>query len=128
MSDLIAITHDRADATLLAADLFATSMFRLQRAMAAVAGLPSPRAPKPRSRYMRAFIAGVTAKLGAIARLFERDELERMKKVGPVIVERMERNDNELMEEVLKILCMEPEAAVQWIREHLGEIEARFAS
>jgi hypothetical protein len=128
MPDLIAITQDPADAMRLAADLFATTFFRAQRVMAAAAGLPNPRAPKPRSRYLRAFIAGVTAKVDAIGRLFDRDDLERMKRMGPAIVQRLERNDSDLIEEVLKIICMEPEEAVKWIREHLDEIEARLAS
>jgi hypothetical protein len=128
MSDLIEITHDRADAVLLAADVFAITAHRAQRVLSAAAGLPTPRTPKPRSRYLRHFLAAVSARIGAIARLFDPDELERLKKIGAAILLRLERNDTQLMEEVLQVVSMEPEQAVAWIREHLDKIEARFAS
>jgi hypothetical protein len=41
---------------------------------------------------------------------------------------RLERNDPDLAEEVLELVCMTPDAAAAWIRSHLDEIEARFAS
>ena len=89
MPDLLQITQDPADAIRLAADLFATTTFRAQRVMAAAAGLPSPRAPKPRSKYMRFFIAGVSARLATIAGLLNHDELGRLKKIGPAILQRL---------------------------------------
>ncbi len=90
--------------------------------------MPTPRAPKPRSKYLQHFIAGVSARLATIAGLLNPDELARLKNIGPAIVQRLESNDAALIEEIVELLRMEPEASVKWIREHLGEIEARFAS
>jgi hypothetical protein len=128
IADLTAITHDADDAMRLAADLFAMTTYRAQRVMSAAAGLPPPRAPKPRSKYMRGFVEAVTAKLTAIAGLFDADEVERLKKIGGALADRLERNDPELMEDVLNVLFKEPEEAVEWIRDHLDEFETRFAS
>lgn len=91
-------------------------------------GLPNPRAPKPLSKYLRIFTASLKAKLAVTTGLFDPDELERLKKLGPPLARRLERNDPELAEEIYNLVCMEPADAVAWIREHLNEIEARFAS
>ncbi|MDB4957509.1 MAG: hypothetical protein JWO36_5078 [Myxococcales bacterium] len=45
-----------------------------------------------------------------------------------VAMRRLERNDPDLAEEIYKLVCMEPDEAAAWIRDHLDEIEARFAS
>ncbi len=90
--------------------------------------MPTPRPPKPRSKYMQHFIAGVSARLATIAGLLSSDELGRLRKIGPAIVQRLEYNDAALIEEIVDLHRMEPEMSVKWIREHLGEIEARFAS
>ena len=128
MAELAAITNDVADGMRLAADLFAMTAYRAQRVMSAAAGLPTPHAPKMRSRYMREFTAAVTAKLSAIAGLFNAEEIDRLKKIGAPLADRLEHNDPDLMDAILKVLCMEPEDGVTWIRAHLGEIETRFAS
>ncbi len=128
MPDLLQITQDPADAVRLAADLFATTAYRAHRVMAAAAGLPIPPAPKPRSKYLRFFIAGVNARVATIAGMLKHDELGRLRKIGPAIVQRLEHNDSDLMEEVIELLCMEPEVAAKWIRDRLDEIEARFTS
>jgi hypothetical protein len=128
IANLIEVTEDPIDAMRLASDLFAMSAYRAERAVAAEAGLASPRAPKPLSKYLRLFTAGLTAKLSAIGGRFSVDEIERLKKLGPAIARRLEYNDSDLAEEIYRLVCMDPAGAVEWIREHLDQIEARFAS
>jgi len=122
------VTHDQIDAMRLAADLYAMSAFRAERAVALEAGAPTPRAPKPMSKYMRLFAKGVKEQLSAIAALLTPDELERLKHVGPGLTGRLERNDRELAEEVFALICLEPQVAAAWIRGHIEEIESRLAS
>ncbi|MDQ3341710.1 MAG: hypothetical protein M4D80_41700 [Myxococcota bacterium] len=128
IATLTSVTHDRIDAMRLAADLYAMSAYRAERAVALEAGAPSPRAPKPLSKYVRLFTTGLKARLNAIAGTFAAAELDRLKKLAPAIAGRLERNDLDLAEEIYKLVCMEPEDAVAWTREHLDEIETRFAS
>lgn len=128
IANLIEVTEDPIDAMRLASDLFAMSAYRAERAVAAEAGLTSPRAPKPSSKYVRLLTAGLRAKLSSIGGLFNVDEIERLKKLGPAIARRLEHNDPDLGEELLRLVCLEPVDAVAWIREHLDQIEMRFAS
>lgn len=128
ISNLAEGTHDPIDAMRLAADLYAMTAYRAEKAAALEAGAPSPRAPKPLSKYMRLFTTSLKTRLNAIAGLFGEDELERMKQLAPAAADRLERSDPDLAEEIYRLVCMEPEDAVAWIREHLDEIEARFAS
>lgn len=127
LANLINLTEDPIDAMKLAADLFAMSAFRAERAFATAAGLAQPRPPKPRSKYMRLFWKGLRAKLNEVARHFGDDELERLKRIAPAFLLRMD-SDPSLADELVKLTCMQPDDAAAWIREHLEEIEARFAS
>lgn len=128
MPDLAAITNDAADAILLASDLFAMTTHRAQRVLSSAAGLPAPEAPKPRSKYLRNFTAAVAAKLEAIGLLFTTEELVRLKKVAAPLVDRLEHDDPDLLDAVVKVLFMAPEEAAAWIRDNLDDIEARYAS
>ena len=128
VATLTEVTHDPIDAMRLASDLYAMSAYRAERAVALETGLSSPRAPKPLSKYLRMFTTSLKAKLAATAGLFDPDELQRLKNLGPALARRLERNDLDLAEEIYNLVCMEPPDAVAWMREHLADIEARFAS
>lgn len=128
IATLVEVTDDPIDAMKLAADLFAMSAYRAERAVALEAGLTMPRAPKPQSKYIRRFETALKENMSAIARVFDADEIERLKKLGPMLARRLERNDFDLAEQVYELACLAPEDAATWIREHLREIETRFAS
>ena len=128
LARLTEATHDPIDAMRLAADLYAMSAYRATRALAIAAGRRPPAEPKTVSKYVRRLRAVLKAKLHAIADSFDDAELERLKILGPTFAAHLERNDPELGDEIWKLLCMEPAETVAWIREHLDEIEARFAS
>ena len=49
-------------------------------------------------------------------------------RIGSAVSAAMDRSDPELSEQVLELMLMDPADSVAWIREHLDEIEARFAS
>lgn len=128
IASLTEITHDPIDAMRLAADLYAMSAYRAEKAVAIEAGAPSPQAPAPLSKYVRLLTTEVRTRLSAIAGVFTADELDRMKRLGPAITRQLERNDPDLAEEIYNLVCMEPEEAAAWVRDHLVQIEARFAS
>jgi hypothetical protein len=128
IATLLEVTDDPIDAMKLAADLFAMSAYRAERAVALEAGLTMPRAPKPQSKYVFRFATALKEKMTAIAKIFDANEIERLKKLGPMLARRLERNDSDLAEQVFELACMAPEDAATWIREHIGEIETRFAS
>jgi hypothetical protein len=127
IANLIEVTESPIDAMKLAADLYAMTAFRAERAAAAAAGLAPPRPPKPHSNYLRMFTTGLRAKLTEIARHFDDDALERLKRIAPVLLVRMDCEAG-LADEIVRLLCMSPDEAATWIREHLDELEARFAS
>lgn len=128
IATLTAITHDPIDAMRLAADLFAMSTYRAEKAVALEAGATSPRAPAPLSRYVRLFTAEIRTRLSAIARVFTAEELDRLKRLGPAFTRQLERNDPDLAEEIYNLMCMESDQAAAWVRDHLVQIEARFSS
>lgn len=127
LASLVEVTEDPVDAMKLAADLFAMTAYRAERAFATSAGLTEPRPPKPRSKYMRRFWKGLRVKLTEVARHFDEDDVERLKRIAPALLLRMD-GDSTLADELVKLICMEPDDAAAWIHEHLEEIEARFAS
>ena len=128
IASLTEITHDPIDAMRLAADLYAMSAYRAEKAVALEAGAPSPHAPAPLSKYVRLFTTEVRMRLSAIASAFTTNELDRLKTLGPALARQLERNDLDLAEEIYNLVCMEPEEAASWVRDHLVEIEARFGS
>ena len=128
IAGLMAMTSDPIDGMRLAADIFALTAYRAERELANAAGLAEPRAPEPQSKYLRLLMSGLRAKLRAIAGYLDEGELERMTQLGPAVLRRMEGSDPDVAEQVLMLVCMTPEDAAAWIREHLDEFEARFAS
>ena len=128
LARLTETTKDPIDALRLAADLYAMRAYRATRALAISAGRRPPAEPKATSRYVRKLRAVLKAKFHAIAEGFDDDDAARLKRIGPAVSAAMDRNDPELSEQILKLMFMDPASSVEWIREHLDEIEARFAS
>ena len=128
LEGLTAITSDPIDALRLAADLFSLTAYRAERDLANAAGLAEPRAPEPQSNYLRLLLGGLNAKLRSIAGYLDEGELERVTLLGPAVLRRMESSDPDVAEQVLMLVWMTPQDAAAWIREHLDELEARFAS
>jgi len=125
---LTEITGDPIDAMRVAADLYTLSAYRATRALNVAAGRTLPVEPKPTSAFVRKVRAALKAKFDAIAEAFDDSEIERLKAVGPAVSTAIDRNDPELSEQIMRLVCMEPVDSAAWIREHLDEIEARFAS
>ena len=67
-------------------------------------------------------------KFSAMVGMFQPTELARLKKLGPALARRLELNDGELDEQVYQLAILPPDEAATWIRDHLDEIETRFAS
>jgi hypothetical protein len=128
IANLSEVTQDPIDAMKLAADVYAMSAYRAERMSAAAAGRAAPRPPKPHSKYVRTLTTGLRAKLTEIVRHFDSHEIDRLKAIGPSLLVRMNGDDSGLADEIVRLVCMAPEDAAAWVREHLDEIEARFAS
>lgn len=128
IANLVEVTQDPIDAMKLAADVYAMTAYRAERASAAAAGGTAPRPPKPHSKYVRTLTTGLRAKLTEIVRRFDSEELERLKRIGPFLLVRMDADEPGLADEIVQLVCMAPDDAASWVREHLDEIEARFAS
>jgi hypothetical protein len=71
---------------------------------------------------------GLRAKLTEIVRHFDRDELGRLRRIAPSFLVSMDGDEPGLADEIVQLVCMSPDDAAAWIRGHLDEIEARFAS
>ncbi len=127
LANLTEVTNDPIDAMRLASDLYAMSAYRAELGLAPRADF-KPRAPRPRSTYLRTFTKELRAKMNVIIRTLDATELGRLMKLGPAISLWMESANAELSDEIFRLVAMTPDEAVVWIREHLDEIEARFAS
>jgi len=128
IANLVEVTQDPIDAMKLAADVYAMNAYRAERASAAAAGGAAPRPPKPHSNYLRMLTTGLREKLTEIVRHFDREELDRLRRIAPSLLVRMDADESDLADEIVELVCMAPRDAAAWNREHLGEIEARFAS
>jgi hypothetical protein len=128
ITNLIEVTGDPIDAMKLAADLYAMTAYRAERAAAVEAGVSAPRPPRPHSKYLRLFTAGLRARFTEVARQFEPVELDRLKRIAPALLAEMSGGEPSLNDEIMRLVCMPPEEAATWIREHLDELDARFAS
>jgi len=128
IANLVEVTQDPIDAMKLAADVYAMSAYRAERASAAAAGVTAPRPPRPHSKYVRTLTTGLRAKLTQIVRHFDTEELWRLKRMGPFLLARMDADEPGLADEIIRLICMAPDDAATRVREHLDEIEARFAS
>lgn len=128
LANLVEVTTDPIDALRLASDLYAMNAYVTERAAALDTGAPIPEPPTPLSNYMHSFLSIVKAKLIAIALLFGSDEHRRLKRIGQGVVERIERHEPDLADEIFTLVCLAPDDAVAWIRDHLDELEARFGS
>jgi hypothetical protein len=102
--------------------------YRAERVSAAAAGGAAPRPPKPHSKYLRVLTTGLRARLTEIVRHFDRDELDRLTRIAPSLLVRMDADGSDLADEIVQLVCMAPCDAAAWIREQLDDIEARFAS
>ena len=120
-------TADPIDAMRLAADFYATNAYIAERARALNMGRPLPAPPKLISHYMRALALDIHARFHVMSPLFSPDELRRLTTLGPIVEQRLE-GDDQVAEMFMKLLAMHPEDAVMWIRDHLDELEIRFAS
>lgn len=127
IANLAQVTEDPIDAMKLAADLYAMTAFRAERAAATAVGAALPLPPRPHSKYMRMLTKGLRAKLAEVAGQFDDAELDRLKRIAPGFLVRMDSEPG-LSDEIIQLVCMAPGDAVAWIRDHLDDIEARFAS
>jgi hypothetical protein len=128
IANLVEVTQDPIDAMKLAADVYAMSAYRAERASAAAAGGEPPRQPKPHSKYLRMLTTGLRENLTEIVRHLGGDELDRLRRIAPSFLMRIDGDEPGLADEIVQLVCMAPCDAAAWIHEHLGEIEARFAS
>jgi len=124
---LQAATADPIDAMRLAADFYASNAYEAERALALDMGRSLPEPPKLISRYMRALASDIHARFRVMAVLFSPDDLRRLKTLGPIVEQRLERDDH-VAEIFMTLLAMHPGDAVLWIRAHLDDLETRFAS
>ena len=121
---LIEVTNDPIDAMRLASDLYAMSAYVAERE----AGATTLKPPKATSKYMRHFKIALKARLKMIGSLFGANEHERLLRIGPGLAEHLQRNEAGIAEEIIKLVCMPPEEAVAWIRDHFDELETRFGA
>ena len=127
IANMIEITDDAIDAMKLAADVYAMTAYRAERVAATVTGQTAPRPPKPQSKYLRMLTTELRNKLIEMAHQFDADEVRRLRRIGPSLLVTMDREPI-VVDEIVQLLCMAPNDAVAWIREHLDQLEARFAS
>lgn len=99
-----------------------------QRQAARALGRPLPSLPRPRSLYMRKFLAWLVGKIAALAIVLTPDELERLGHIAPELFRRVGEGDGELTRMLAELVDLPPGPFADWIREHLPMLETRLAS
>lgn len=128
IKDLMFVTQDPIDAMRLASDLYAMGAFVAERSLAEKSGARSPRAPRPRSKFLRGFIGHLESWFDTMARSLRPDEIQRLKKIWMLLALRFKDDPGLLLEEIATVVTMAPPFAVLWLRSHFDEIEAKVAS
>ncbi len=128
LAKLTEITGDPIDALKVAADLYAMSAYRATRALHAALGRASPVEPRATSKFVWKLRAALRAKLAAIVESLDDVAIVRLKKIAPAVSAAIELDEPDVTDEIVRLLSMEPAECSAWIRDHLDDIEARFAS
>jgi hypothetical protein len=89
---------------------------------------PAPTPPTPVSKLLTRFAETLRDKLGAIGAVLRDDERSRLAAIAPQVLASIETQDKPVIETIAALIPLPPELIALWLRAHLDEIEARFAS
>lgn len=128
LANLLELTQDPIDAMRLAADVYAMTAYAAEQRLAETTGAAKPLAPRPTSKFLRGYLSHLKGWLETMAQTLRTDEVERLKRIGMALANRLNDDEPELLEDLFRVVNMAPPFAVAWIRVHFDEIEARFAS
>ncbi|MDQ3341487.1 MAG: hypothetical protein M4D80_40550 [Myxococcota bacterium] len=127
LANLLELTQDPIDAMRLAADVYAMTAYAAEQRLAERTGAPRPQAPRPTSKFLRGFLSHLAGWFDTMSRSLRPDEIERLKRIGAALVNRLNDDEPELLEDLFGLVNMAPPVALAWIRMHFDEVEARFA-
>ena len=91
-------------------------------------GENTPAPPPPVSRLLTRFADAVRDKLVTVGSLLREVERERLVAIAPQVLSSIEAQDQGVVETIAGLLSLSPDWTALWLRGHLDEIEARFAS
>lgn len=128
IKDLLFVTQDSIDAMRLASDLYAMGAFVAEQSLAEKTGACPPKAPRPRSKFLRGFVSHLEQWFNTMAHSLRPDEIQRLKKIWMMLALRFKDEPGLLLEEMATVVTMAPPFAVLWLRSHFDEIEAKVAS
>jgi hypothetical protein len=125
---LLAMTETPLDGIAVAWDLAMATFHNHAARTAREHGEPAPTAPAPVSRLLTGFADAVREKLISVGVALRDDERTRLAAIAPRVLASVEAQDKPVIETIAALIPLPPEWIALWLRAHLDEIEARFAS
>jgi hypothetical protein len=125
---LAAMAETPLDAIAVAWDVAMATSHRVAARVARENGRTVPQPPPPVSRLLTGFAEKLREKLAAVAAELDQGERIRLMAVAPGVLASIEANDPPVVGTIAGLIQLPPEWIALWLRAHLDEIEARFAS
>jgi hypothetical protein len=124
---LAAMAETPLDAIAVAWDVAMASSHRVAARVARENGRTAPQ-PPPVSRLLTGFAEKLREKVEAVAAELDHVERLRLAAAAPGVLACIEVNDPPIVGTIAGLIQLPPEWIALWLRAHLDEIEARFAS
>lgn len=125
---LAAMAETPLDAIAVAWDVAMATSHTVAARVARENGRAVPQPPPPVSRLLTRFAEKLREKLAAVAAELDESERIRLTAIAPGVLASIETNDPAAVGTIAGLIQLPPEWIALWLRAHLDEIEARFAS
>jgi hypothetical protein len=125
---LLAMAETPLDAIAVAWDVAMATSHTVAARVARENGRTVPQPPPPVSRLLTGFAEKLREKLAAVAAELHQSERVRLAAVAPGVLASIETNDPAIVGTIAGLIQLPPGWIALWLRAHLDEIEARFAS
>ena len=125
---LLAMAETPLDAIAVAWDVAMATSHTVAARVARENGRTVPQPPPPVSKLLTGFAQKLREKLTAVAGELDHGERIRLAAVAPGVLASIETNDPPVVGTIAGLIQLPPEWIALWLRAHLDEIEARFAS
>jgi hypothetical protein len=128
IASLMAMAETPLDGLAVAWDIVMAAAHTARLREARASGRAAPAAPAPVSRLLSGFASTLRNTLATVGAQLDHEERARLAAVAPGVVASIEAQDTAVIETLAQLMTLPPESITEWVRDHLDQIEARFAS
>ncbi|MEJ7597336.1 MAG: hypothetical protein WKG01_05450 [Kofleriaceae bacterium] len=125
---MMALAEDELDCMVVVVDLLRAVQHSKAARHAHASGERPPEAPAPISKLLTRFTASLREKVEAVSVLLTESERSRLVAIGPEVMRRLERRDDEACALVAVLMPHSAQAIAWCLGMTLPMIETRFAS